>query len=85
MCIASYACVSKAPMMIFGGTAIMGQVIEGPWIRRDVLELVSQIEQELRRMITVLEKSREGHATQTAPNRQSHSHRAKERTPADVA
>jgi hypothetical protein len=31
----------------------MAKVIEGPWMRRDVTELVSQLEHELRRLIVV--------------------------------
>jgi len=56
----------------------MGQVIEGPWMRRDGSQLVGQLDQELRRMTVVLEKVREGHARETALTRQSQPHQATE-------
>jgi hypothetical protein len=52
----------------------MGQVIEGPWMRRDLPELMSRLDEELRRMIVVLGKVREDHARETAQSGQSHSH-----------
>jgi hypothetical protein len=61
-----------------GETATMGQitgkVIEGPWMRRDLPELMSQLDEELRRMIVVLAKVREDHARETAQVGQSQSH-----------
>ena len=52
----------------------MGQVIEGPWMRRDLPALMSQLDEELRRMIVVLAKVREDHASETAHVGKSQSH-----------
>ena len=52
----------------------MGQVIEGPWMRRHLPALMSQLDAELRRMIVVLAKVREDHASETAPVEKSQSH-----------
>src|ERR1700687_1986464 len=84
---AEYSCVTNTPMVIAalfgaflasrhlrGETATMGQVIEGPWMRRDLPALMSQLDEELRRMIVVLAKVREDHASETAHVGNSQSH-----------
>jgi hypothetical protein len=63
----------------------MGKVIVGPWLRPDVPKLVSQIEEELRRVIVVLEKSREHRAKETTPMQQFRPLQEKECVAADLA
>jgi hypothetical protein len=63
----------------------MGDVIEGPWMRRDVPELVSHLDQELRRMTVALEKLREDRATEIAAVGQSQSLSKNGRIAADLA
>lgn len=63
----------------------MGKVIVGPWAQPDERKLVSQIEQELRRMIVVLEKHRQHRAEEITPARQFRSLEEKECSAADLA
>src|SRR3981081_3703289 len=84
---AEYSRVTNAPMVVAtlfgaflarrhlrGETATMGQVIEGPWMRRHLPALMSQLDAELRRMIVVLAKVREDHASETAHVGESQAH-----------
>ena len=52
----------------------MGQVIEGPWMRRDLPALMSELDEELRRMIVVLEQVRADHSRETAHAGPAHAH-----------
>ena len=63
----------------------MGDVIEGPWMRRDVPELASYLDQELRRATVMLEKLREDHARETAAVGQPVSLSENEHAAADLA
>jgi phage FluMu protein gp41 len=82
---AQYSCVTNAPMVVvtlFGvflahqhlrrETATMGELIEGPWMRRDVSQLMSRLDHELRRMTIELEQAREDYTRETAHAGQSH-------------
>jgi hypothetical protein len=52
----------------------MGKVIEGPWMRQGLPEIMSQLDRGLPRMIAMLERVREDYTRGTIPLRQVQLH-----------